>query len=53
MKDCCPSLEDVDTAGWLETQNNLESLGAKIVIPEYGGPTDISAVSKYTLDYLF
>ena len=53
MKDYCPSLEDVDTADWLETLNNLESLGAKTVIPEYGGPTDISAVSKYTLDYLF
>ena len=52
MKDCCPSLEDVDTAGWLETWNNLESLGAKIVIPEHGGPTDISEVCKYTLDFL-
>ena len=47
-----PVFEDTDTAGWLETWNNLESLGAKIVIPGHGGPTDISEVRKYTLDYL-
>ena len=47
-----PIFEDTDTAGWLETWNNLESLGAKIVIPGHGGPTDISEVRKYTLDYL-
>ena len=52
MKNCCPSLEDIDAAGWLKTWNNLESLGAKIVIPEQGGSTDISEVRKYTLDYL-
>ena len=47
-----PVFEDTDTADWLETWNNLESLGAKIVIPEHGGPTDISEVRKYTLDFL-
>ena len=47
-----PVFEDTDTAGWLETWNNLESLGAKIVIPGHGGPTVISEVRKYTLDYL-
>ena len=47
-----PVFEDTDTADWLETWNNLESLGAKIVIPEHGGPTDISEVCQYTLDFL-
>ena len=47
-----PVFEDTDTAGWLETWNNLESLGAKIVIPGHGRPTVIGEVRKYTLDYL-
>ena len=47
-----PVFDDTDTADWLETWNNLESLDAKTAIPGHGGPTVISEVRKYTLDYL-
>lgn len=47
-----PVFEDTDTAGWIETWENLEALQAKIVIPGHGRPTVMSEVKKYTLDYL-
>ena len=47
-----PVFDETDTTGWLETWNNLESLDAKTVIPGHGGPTVISEVRKYTLNYL-
>ncbi len=52
MKDCCLSLRiQTQRAGW--KPGIIWSLSrAKIVIPGHGGPTDISEVRKYTLDYL-
>lgn len=47
-----PVFEDTDTAGWVETWPEFEALGAKIVIPGHGGPTDMSEVRRWTLDYL-
>jgi glyoxylase-like metal-dependent hydrolase (beta-lactamase superfamily II) len=47
-----PVFEDTDTAGWVETWPSFEALGAKTVIPGHGGPTTISEVRRWTLDYL-
>jgi glyoxylase-like metal-dependent hydrolase (beta-lactamase superfamily II)/rhodanese-related sulfurtransferase len=47
-----PVFEDTDTAGWLETWENLEALEAEIVIPGHGGPTNMAEVKKYTVDYI-
>jgi glyoxylase-like metal-dependent hydrolase (beta-lactamase superfamily II)/rhodanese-related sulfurtransferase len=47
-----PVFEETDTAAWLETWDAFESLGAEIVIPGHGTPTDMSEVTKYTRDYL-
>lgn len=47
-----PVFEDTDTAGWVETWSDFEALGAKIVIPGHGGPTNMSEVERWTLDYL-
>ncbi|MFO7543322.1 MAG: rhodanese-like domain-containing protein [Thiobacillus sp.] len=47
-----PIFEDTDTAKWVETWDIFEALGADIVIPGHGGPTDMATVRKWTRDYL-
>jgi rhodanese-related sulfurtransferase/glyoxylase-like metal-dependent hydrolase (beta-lactamase superfamily II) len=47
-----PIFEDTDTARWIETWDKFEALGAQIVIPGHGGPTDMATVRKWTHDYL-
>ncbi|MFK8077835.1 MAG: MBL fold metallo-hydrolase [Granulosicoccus sp.] len=47
-----PVFEDTDTAGWVETWPEFEALGANTVVPGHGGPTVISEVRRWTLDYL-
>ena len=47
-----PIFEDTDTSKWIETWDKFEALGAKIVIPGHGGPTDMATVRKWTRDYL-
>jgi rhodanese-related sulfurtransferase/glyoxylase-like metal-dependent hydrolase (beta-lactamase superfamily II) len=47
-----PIFEDTDTAKWVETWDLFEALGAEIVIPGHGGPTDMATVRKWTRDYL-
>ncbi|HSJ81068.1 MAG TPA: rhodanese-like domain-containing protein [Thiobacillus sp.] len=47
-----PIFEDTDTAKWIETWDLFEALGAEIVIPGHGGPTDMATVRKWTRDYL-
>jgi len=47
-----PIFEDTDTAKWIETWDKFEALGATIVIPGHGGPTDMPTVRKWTRDYL-
>ncbi len=47
-----PIFEDTDTAKWIETWDKFEALGAEIVIPGHGGPTDTATVRKWTRDYL-
>ena len=47
-----PVFEHTDTAGWLETWGVLEALGAEIVIPGHGDPTNMTEVTRYTRDYL-
>jgi len=47
-----PIFEDTDTARWVEVWDKFEALGAEIVIPGHGGPTDMATVRKWTRDYL-
>jgi len=47
-----PIFEDTNTARWLEAWEKFENLGAKIVIPGHGTPTDMPTVRKWTRDYL-
>lgn len=47
-----PIFDDVNTAKWIETWDAFEALGAEIVIPGHGGPTDMATVRKWTRDYL-
>lgn len=47
-----PIFEDTNTAKWVETWDKFEALGATIVIPGHGGPTDMATVRKWTRDYL-
>ncbi len=47
-----PIFEDSNTAKWIETWDKFEALGATIVIPGHGGPTDMPTVRKWTHDYL-
>ena len=47
-----PIFEDTDTAKWIETWDTFEALGAQIVIPGHGGPTDMATVRRWTRDYL-
>lgn len=47
-----PVFEHTDTAAWIETWDKFTALGAEIVIPGHGTPTDMSTVTKYTVGYL-
>ncbi|MCS6786858.1 MAG: rhodanese-like domain-containing protein [Thiobacillaceae bacterium] len=47
-----PVFEDTDTARWLRIWDEFEKLGADIVIPGHGGPTDMATVRRWTRDYL-
>lgn len=47
-----PIFEDTDTAQWIKTWDAFEALGAQIVVPGHGGPTDMATVRKWTVDYL-
>jgi len=47
-----PIFEHTDTAAWIETWPEFEALGAELVIPGHGGPTDMATVTEYTRDYL-
>ena len=47
-----PLFEHTDSKAWIETWDKFEALGAEVVIPGHGGPTDIATVTKYTRDYL-
>ena len=47
-----PIFEHTDTAGWLETWKKFAALGAEIVVPGHGGPTNMAEVTKYTRDYV-
>ncbi len=47
-----PVFEDTDTKRWIEVWDKFEALGAEIVIPGHGGPTDMKTVRKWTRDYL-
>ncbi len=47
-----PIFEDTDTARWIRVWDEFEALGAEIVIPGHGGPTDMATVRRWTRDYL-
>ncbi|MGK2953840.1 MAG: rhodanese-like domain-containing protein [Thiobacillus sp.] len=47
-----PIFEDTDTASWIGVWDKFEALGAEVVIPGHGGPTDMATVRKWTRDYL-
>ncbi len=47
-----PLFEHTDAKAWIETWDKFEALGAEVVIPGHGGPTDMATVRKYTRDYL-
>lgn len=47
-----PLFEDTDPKAWIETWDAFEALGAEVVIPGHGEPTDMATVRKYTRDYL-
>ena len=47
-----PLFEHTDTKAWIETWDKFEALGAEVVIPGHGEPTDMATVRKYTRDYL-
>ena len=47
-----PLFEHTDSKAWIETWDAFEALGAEVVIPGHGEPTDMTTVRKYTRDYL-
>ena len=47
-----PVFEHTDTVAWIETWQAFEALGARIVVPGHGTPTDMAEVTRYTRDYL-
>jgi len=48
-----PIFDDTDTAAWLESfELFAEETGDMIIIPGHGGPTDITAITAGTKDYL-
>ena len=44
--------DHTDTAGWVETWDKFEALGAETVIPGHGTPTTMDVVTRWTKDYL-
>ena len=47
-----PVFEHTDTAAWIDTWERFAGLGAEIVVPGHGDPTDMAEVTRYTRDYL-
>ncbi len=47
-----PIFEDTDTARWIRVWDRFEALGAEVVIPGHGGPTDMATVRRWTRGYL-
>ncbi len=48
-----PVTDHTDTAAWINTwDTKFENLGAEIVVPGHGTPTNMTEVRKYTRDYL-
>lgn len=47
-----PVFEHTDTGAWIKTWDKFEALGAKVVVPGHGSPTDMATVTKYTKGYL-
>jgi glyoxylase-like metal-dependent hydrolase (beta-lactamase superfamily II) len=48
-----PVTDHTDTAAWIETwENEFEPLGAEVIVPGHGVPTNMVEVRKYTVDYL-
>ncbi|MBM4182297.1 MAG: MBL fold metallo-hydrolase, partial [Betaproteobacteria bacterium] len=47
-----PVFEDTNTARWLDIWDKFEALGAEVVIPGHGGPTDMATVRRWTRGYL-
>jgi glyoxylase-like metal-dependent hydrolase (beta-lactamase superfamily II)/dienelactone hydrolase len=47
-----PLFEHTDSKAWIETWDAFEALGAEVVIPGHGEPTDMATVRTYTRDYL-
>ncbi|NNE24588.1 MAG: MBL fold metallo-hydrolase [Rhizobiales bacterium] len=47
-----PVFDETDTAGWLDSWEKFEALGALYVIPGHGHPTNMAQVRRYTKDYL-
>ncbi|MDP2834505.1 MAG: rhodanese-like domain-containing protein [Pseudomonadota bacterium] len=47
-----PIFEDTDTARWIRIWDQFEALGAEVVIPGHGGPTDMATVRLWTRGYL-
>lgn len=48
-----PIFEGTCTSCWIETfETQLEPLGAEIIIPGHGAPTDLATIRKGTTDYL-
>jgi len=47
-----PVFDDSDTAGWIETWAEFESLQPDIVVPGHGQPTTIDVVKTWTIGYL-
>lgn len=47
-----PVFEDTQTGEWIKTWVKFEALGAQIVIPGHGAPTDMATVTKTTRGYL-
>ncbi len=47
-----PVFEHTDTDGWINSWNAFLELGAEIVIPGHGVPTNYQEVTTYTHDYL-
>ncbi|NNJ92135.1 MAG: MBL fold metallo-hydrolase [Gammaproteobacteria bacterium] len=44
--------DHTDTAGWVETWDKFEEVGAEVVIPGHGIPTTMDVVTRWTKDYL-
>ncbi|MGB0722491.1 MAG: MBL fold metallo-hydrolase, partial [Gammaproteobacteria bacterium] len=47
-----PVFEHTHTGEWVETWPKFEALGAEIVVPGHGEPTNMAEVTRYTVGYL-